>query len=168
MNESDKDKFAELDSGLQYSGEYSKRAIDKEKAYFAKHMPELEQLVRWWNIKMDEFNYGKQKLRIKEDYNKKKNGWVVYLFQPPTFGKGLVFKLSLEEKIRTLKPHMQGKVYVKHKKERLQKVITEVFKDKKQINIQKKHLFTDLDGLRVLMTSMIAQSSNYQDAIPDK
>lgn len=159
MSESDKDIFAELDKSLQGSGETAKRAIDDEKAYFAEHMPELEQLVRWWNIKMDEFNYGKQKLRIKEDYNTKKNGWVVYLFEPPTFGKGLMFKISLQDKVR-----FGGRINSIFD----DALIVQVGENNKA-KVQKKFLKKKgLKGLQALMVKMISKSSNYQDAIPDK
>ena len=166
MSESDKDKFAELDKSLQWESGIVKNHIDNEKAYFAKHMLELEQLVRWWNIKMDEFNYGRQKLRIKEDYNRKKTGWVVYLFEPPTFGKGLLFQLSLERNVhfRFSPPRKHHGGLTQHH----DAVITKMFLNKKLKLKEKNEHFKKFDSLKELMTKLIASSPNHQDAIKNK
>ena len=93
MGKSDEEKFAELNEKLkeettpEYKLKYSKDLLKDIK-------PEIEQLARWWNLKMDEFNFAKQKFEVKEDLSQDGNNWEIILYEKPTETKGLSIRIG--------------------------------------------------------------------------
>lgn len=93
MGKSDEEKFAELNAQLteekqdSYKLKWSKEMLDEI-------LPEIEQLVRWWNLKMDEFNYARQKFEIKQDLSQDGNNWEIILYEKPTETEGLSIRIG--------------------------------------------------------------------------
>jgi len=91
MSKSDKDKFSEIDKMLEFRAQTHKKLLDKDKEQLGLLKPELEQLVRWWNLKMDELNW-MGKFRLTEDYYTKtytNDSWAIHLQSMPDKNMGL-------------------------------------------------------------------------------
>ena len=93
MGKSDEEKFAELNAQLKEEKQ-SDFNIKASQSMLNDILPEIEQLARWWNLKMDEFNYGKQKFEIKQDLSADGNNWEIILYEKPTETKGLSIRIG--------------------------------------------------------------------------
>ena len=91
---SDKDKWVELSERLKKQEEHSIYNLAWSHDLIKEIKPEVEQLVRWWNLQMDEWNYGKQKLEMMQLTSNNTKNWELVLFNNPNLKEDLVIRVG--------------------------------------------------------------------------